>query len=71
MERHPNPTTEPPAESQDAVLDGACPTCDGPLSTRTTHGQVWAWCGTCLRLSRPVVLRGPDSAVLMHVAAAA
>jgi len=65
------PTIERP-EFRDDVLAGACPTCDGPISTRTTHGQIWAFCRTCLRLSRPIVLRGPgDSAVLVHVAAAA
>jgi len=61
-----------PPEAQDDVLEGACPTCDGSLTTRITHGQIWAYCATCVRLSRPVVLRGPgNSAVLMHVAAAA
>jgi hypothetical protein len=55
----------------DAILDGACPTCEGPLQARFTPHTVWAWCRACRRLSRPTVVPGPAGAVLVHAAAAA
>jgi hypothetical protein len=55
----------------DTRVAGACPTCDGPLDTRTGPRGVWAWCGACCRLSHPVVLAGPAGPVFMHPAAAA
>lgn len=64
------PTTELP-HAHDAVFEEACPTCGGALRMRITPGQAWAWCGTCLRLTRPVVVDRPDGAVLVHPTALA
>ena len=64
------PVREAPRD-RDTVFEGACPTCGGPLQMRITPGQAWAWCGACLRLTRPVVLPGEGGAVLVHPTALA
>jgi hypothetical protein len=59
------------APRHDQLIDGACPTCAGQLATRFTRSMVWAWCGTCLRLTRPVLIEGAGGPVLLHRSAAA
>ena len=53
-------------EMRDVTLEGACPTCDGPLAARFSQGGVLAWCGACRRLTRPLLVPGPQGATIVH-----
>lgn len=66
-----DPRGEQEVRAQDARFDHACPTCGGALAARIGPAGVWTWCSACLRLSRPVVMAGPEGPVFMHPAAAA
>ncbi|MBK9515883.1 MAG: hypothetical protein IPO09_00765 [Anaeromyxobacter sp.] len=60
-----------PRSDEDVQVEGGCPTCGGAVAARFTRSMVWAWCGPCRRLSRPVLVAGADGARLFHPAAAA
>ncbi len=58
-------------QTTDLNVGGGCPSCGGPLSVRKTPGQVWGYCPSCRRLSKPRMAVGLQGIVLVHPTAAA
>ncbi len=62
---------DPDRPPEDTQVPEGCPTCGGAFSARITRSVVWAWCGPCHRLTRPVLVDGPRGRILVHRSAAA
>lgn len=58
-------------EVRDVRIPGGCVACGGDLVVRVGPSGARAYCGRCLRLSRPMLVPGPAGPEVAELAAAA
>lgn len=58
-------------ETHDVRIPGGCVACGGDLLVRVGPSGARAYCGRCVRLSRPVLVPGPTGPAIAEMAAAA
>jgi hypothetical protein len=56
---------------RDLRIPGGCVACGGDLVIRVGPSGARAYCGRCVRLSRPMLVPGPNGPEMAELAAAA